>query len=264
MLPALSVTATGLNAEQVELDAISNNLANLNTTGFKSSMPVFETLVYQQQIQPGAASSGNTLYPSGYDLGTGVRVAGTVPVLTQGNLQQTNNPLDLAIEGQGYFQVLQPSGQIAYTRDGAFQVNQNGQLVTADGYQVLPNITIPPNATSVTIAQDGTISVTTPGANNATQIGQIQLANFVNPQGLQPVGNNLFLQTNASGAAITGNPQANGLGGVYQGYLEQSNTNVVESMVDLISAERAYQLGTNVASDAGQTLSQLSQMVANA
>jgi len=264
MLPALSTTATGLSAEQVELDSISNNLANVNTVGFKKSDPVFETLVYQQHTQPGAASSGNTLYPSGYDMGTGVRVAATVPVLTQGNLKQTNNPLDMAVEGAGYFQVLQPDGQIAYTRDGAFQLNQNGQLVTADGYQVLPSITIPPNATSVTIAQDGTISVTTPGSSNATQVGQVQLANFVNPQGLQPIGNNLFLQTNSSGAAITGNPQTTGLGGVNQGYLEQSNTNVVDSMVNLISAERAYQLGTNAASAAGRTLSELSSMAANA
>lgn len=264
MLPALSTTATGLTAEQVQLDAISNNLANVNTVGFKTSDPVFETLVYQQQIQPGAASSGNTLYPSGYDMGTGVRVAATVPVLTQGNLKQTSNPLDMAVEGAGYFQVLQPDGQIGYTRDGAFQLNQNGQLVTADGYQVLPNITIPPNATGITIAQDGTISVTTPGSSNATQVGQIQIANFVNPQGLQPIGNNLFLQTNSSGAAITGNPQTNGLGGINQGYLEQSNTNVVDSMVNLISAERAYQLGTNAASAAGQTLSELSTMAADA
>ncbi len=264
MLAALSTTATGLSAEQVKLDAISNNLANVNTVGFKRSSPVFETLLYQQHIQPGANSSGNTEYPSGYDLGTGVRVAATVPVLTQGNLKQTSNPLNLAIEGGGYFQVLQPDGQIAYTRDGAFQLNNNGQLVTADGYQVLPNITIPPNATSITIAQDGTISVTVPGSSNATQVGQIQLANFVNPQGLQPIGNNLYLQTNSSGAAITGNPQTNGLGGVNQGYLEDSNTNVVNSMVDLISAERAYQLGTNAASAAGQTLSELSTMVNNA
>ncbi|MEE3501347.1 flagellar basal-body rod protein FlgG [Acidiphilium acidophilum] len=264
MLAALSTTATGLEAEQVQLDSISNNLANVNTVGYKRASPVFETLLYQSRIQPGAASSGNTLYPSGYDMGTGVRVAAEVPILTQGNLQQTSNPLDMAVEGAGYFQVLQPNGQLSYTRDGAFQVNQNGQLVTADGYQVLPQVTIPPNATSVTIAQDGTISVTTPGSATAAQIGQVQLASFVNPQGLQPVGNNLYLQTSSSGAAITGNPQANGLGAINQGYLEESNTNVVSSMVDLISAERAYQLGTNAASAAGDTLSELSTMAANA
>lgn len=264
MLPALSTTATGLSAEQTKLNTISNNLANVNTTGFKRQIPIMETLLYRNHIQPGANSSTNTLHPSGYDQGTGVRVASLVPVLTQGNLQKTGNKLNLAIQGQGYFQVLRPNGQIAYTRDGAFQLNRNGQLVTADGYQVQPNITIPPNATSVTIAQDGTVSVTTAGNNNAATVGQIQLANFVNPQGLQPVGNNLYLRTKSSGAPITGNPQQNGLGGVNQGYLEQSNTNVVSSMVNLISAERAYQLGTNAASSAGKTLSELSAMAQQA
>jgi flagellar basal-body rod protein FlgG len=264
MLSALETIATGLNAQQTQMDAIAQNLANVNTTGYKAQLPIFETLLYQNHIQPGAASSGNTLYPSGLDTGTGVTVAAEVPILTQGNLTQTNIPLDLAIQGEGYFQVLQPNGQIAYTRDGAFQLNQNGQLVTADGYQVLPNITVPPNATTITIAQDGTISVTLPGSNNSTQIGVIQTANFVNPQGLQPIGQNLYVQTSSSGAAITGAPQTNGLGAVNQGYLEDSNTSVVNSMVDLISAQRAYQLGTNVASAAGDALSQLSQMASNA
>lgn len=264
MPSTLATIGTGLTAEQTQLDTIANNLANVNTVGFKQQSAMFETLLYQNRLQPGASSSGNTVYPSGLDMGTGVRVAAEKPILTQGNLQQTNNPLDLAIEGNGYLQVLQPDGQIAYTRDGAFELNQNGQIVTADGYQVLPNITVPPNATGVTIAKDGTISVTTPGSNNATVVGQMQLANFVNPQGLQPVGQNLYLATNSSGAPIAGAPQANGLGALNQGYLEESNTNVVSSMVDLISAERAYQLGTNVASAAGQSLSELSQMAANA
>lgn len=264
MPSTLATIETGLTAEQTQLDTIANNLANVNTIGFKEQQPMFETLLYQNRIQPGASSSGNTLYPSGLDMGTGVRVAAEKPILTQGNLEQTSNPLDLAIQGNGYFQVLQPDGQIAYTRDGAFELNQNGQIVTADGYQVLPNITIPPNATSVTIANDGTISVTTPNSSTSTTVGQVQLASFVNPQGLQPVGQNLYLATSASGAAITGSPQANGLGAINQGYLEQSNTNVVSSMVDLISAERAYELGTNVASSAGTALQELSQMAANA
>jgi flagellar basal-body rod protein FlgG len=225
---------------------------------------MFETLLYQNNIQPGASSSGDTLYPSGLDMGTGVQVAAEKPLLTQGNLQQTSNPLDLAIQGNGYFQVLQPDGQIAYTRDGSFELNQNGQIVTADGYQVLPNITLPPNATSVTVGTDGTISISTPGSSKTTVVGQIQLASFINPQGLQPVGQNLYLSTSSSGAAITGSPQANGLGSINQGYLEQSNTNVVSSMVDLISAERAYELGTNVASAAGTNLQELSQMASNA
>jgi flagellar basal-body rod protein FlgG len=263
MTSTLSTIETGLTAEQNQLDTIANNLANVNTIGFKQQQPMFETLLYQNSVQPGASSSGNTLYPSGLDMGTGVQVAAEKPVLTEGNLEQTSNPLDLAIQGNGYFQVLQPDGQIAYTRDGAFELNQNGQIVTADGYQVLPNITLPPNATSVTIAQDGTISVTTPGSSNSATIGQVQLASFINPQGLQPVGQNLYLATSSSGAAITGAPQANGLGSINQGYLEQSNTNVVSSMVDLIAAERAYELGTNVASAAGNSLSELSQMASN-
>ncbi len=264
MLAALETIGTGLQAVQTQMDSIANNISNVNTYGYKQSLPVFETLLYQNQIQPGASSSGDTLYPSGMDLGTGVKVAAEVPVLTQGNLTQTSNPLDVAIQGNGYFQVLQPDGELAYTRDGAFQLNQNGQIVTADGYEVLPNITVPANATSVTIGADGTISVTTPTSTNAVVIGQMQLANFINAQGLQPVGQNLYLSTTSSGPAITGAPEQNGLGSINQGYLEDSNTNVVSSMVDLISAERAYQLGTDVAQSAGSELGYLAQMASNA
>ncbi len=263
MLAALETISTGLDAVQTQMDSIANNISNVNTFGYKQSLPVFESLLYQNQVQPGAASSGNTLYPSGLDIGTGVKIAAEIPVLTQGNPTQTGNPLDLAIQGAGYFQVLQPDGQIAYTRDGAFQLNQNGQLVTADGFQVLPNITVPANQTGITIGTDGTISVTTPASNNAVVIGQIQLANFVNPQGLQPVGQNLYLPTTSSGPAITGTPQTNGLGSVNQDALEDSNTDVVSSMVDLISAERAYQLGTDVAQAAGTDLGFLAQMATN-
>jgi flagellar basal-body rod protein FlgG len=264
MLAALETIGTGLEAVQTQMDSIANNISNVNTFGYKQSLPVFESLLYQNQVQPGAESSGNTLYPSGLDIGTGVKIAAEVPVLTQGNPTQTGDPFDLEIQGSGFFQILQPDGQIAYTRDGAFQLNQNGQLVTADGFQVLPAITLPANETSVTIGTDGTISVTTPASANATVIGQIQLANFINPQGLQPVGQNLYLATTSSGAAITGAPQTNGLGSVNQDTLEDSNTDVVSSMVDLISAERAYQLGTDVAQAAGTDLGFLAQMVTNA
>lgn len=264
MLASLETIGTGLEAVQTQMDTIANNISNVNTYGFKQSLPVFETLLYQNQVQPGASSSGSTLYPSGMDQGTGVKVAAEVPVLTQGNLTETSNQLDVAIQGNGYFQVLQPDGQIAYTRDGAFQLNQNGQIVTADGYEVLPDITVPTNATSVTIGADGTISVTTPASANAVVIGQMQLANFINAQGLQPVGQNLYLATTSSGPAITGTPETNGLGSVNQGYLEDSNTDVVSSMVDLISAERAYQLGTDVAQSAGSELGYLAQMASNA
>jgi flagellar basal-body rod protein FlgG len=254
---ALDTIATGLNASQYLMDTIADNLANLNTTGFKSEIPEFQTLLYQDNIQPGSQSSSNTVYPSGLELGSGVKVASIKDVETQGSLQQTNNPLDIAINGQGYFQILQPDGQTAYTRDGAFQVNQSGQLVTSTGYLVQPSVTIPSNATSVSIGGDGTVSVTSPTSSTATQVGQIQLANFINPQGLQPLGGNLFAATTSSGAAVPGAPQSNGLGSVNQNYLEASNVDVVEAMVDLISAERSYQLGTQAASAIDNQLSYL-------
>jgi len=254
---ALDTIATGLNASQYLMDTIADNLANLNTTGFKSEIPEFQTLLYQDNIQPGSQSSSNTVYPSGLELGSGVRVASIKDVETQGSLQQTNNPLDIAFNGQGYFQILQPDGQTAYTRDGAFQVNQSGQLVTSTGYLVQPSVTIPSNATSVSIGGDGTVSVTSPTSSTATQVGQIQLANFINPQGLQPLGGNLFAATTSSGAAVPGAPQSNGLGSVNQNYLEASNVDVVEAMVDLISAERSYQLGTQAASAIDNQLSYL-------
>jgi flagellar basal-body rod protein FlgG len=259
---ALDTIATGLEASQTMMDTIADNLSNVNTTGFKSETPEFQTLLYQDGIQPGAQSTGQTVYPSGLELGTGVKVASIKDVLTQGSLTQTGNPLDLAINGSGYFQILQPDGQTTYTRDGSFQLNQNGQLVNSSGYQVLPNVTIPANATSVTIGTDGTVSVTVPGSSAATQVGTIQLANFVNPQGLQPLGGNLYASTTASGAAITGAPQTNGLGSVNQNYLESSNVDVVQAMVNMISAERAYQLGTQAASAVDNQLNSLAQAAA--
>jgi flagellar basal-body rod protein FlgG len=260
----LDVLASGLEASQTMMDTIADNLSNVNTTGFKSETPEFQTLLYQDTTQPGAQSSGQTVYPSGLELGTGVRVASIKDVETQGTLTQTNNPLDMAINGQGYFQVLQPNGQTAYTRDGSFQVNQSGQLVTSSGYQVQPSVTIPSNATSVTVGTDGTVSITVPGSNTANQVGQIQLANFVNPQGLQPLGGNLFASTTSSGNAVTGLPQANGLGSVNQNYLESSNVDVVQAMVNMISAERAYQLGTQAASAVDNQLNYLAQAASGA
>lgn len=260
MFRALSTVATALEAQQTNMDVIANDLANVNTTGFKRGQAEFQDLLYQNQIQPGAQSTNSTLYPSGLDLGTGVQVASVKKIQTQGNLSQTKNPLDLAINGSGYFQVLLPDGQTAYTRDGSFQVDENGQLVTADGYAVVPGVTLPNNATSVTIGTDGTVSVTLPGSSQAQQVGQLQLASFVNPQGLQPTGNNLFLRTNASGAPQVGPPQANGLGELRQGFLEQSNVNIVDAMVKLISSQRAYQLGTEAAHGADNEMSYLAQM----
>lgn len=261
---ALDTIATGLDASQTMMDTIADNLSNVNTTGFKSETPEFQTLLYQGAIQPGAQSTGQTVYPSGLEVGTGVKVASIKDVLTQGSLTKTGNPLDVAINGQGYFQILQPDGQTSYTRDGSFQLNQNGQLVTSNGYQVLPNVTVPANATSVTIGSDGTVSITVPGSQASTQVGQIQLANFINPQGLQPLGGNLFASTTASGSAIAGAPQSNGLGSVNQNYVEASNVDVVQAMVSMISAERAYQLGTQAASAIDNQLNYLAQAAAGA
>jgi flagellar basal-body rod protein FlgG len=246
------------------MDTIADNLANLNTTGFKSETPEFQSLLYQNGIQPGANSTGTTIYPSGLELGTGVKVASIKDTLTQGTLTSTGNPLDLAINGSGYFQILKPDGTTAYTRDGAFQLNQNGQLVNSTGFQVLPNVTIPSTATSVTIGTDGTVSITSVGSSAATQVGQIQLANFINPQGLQPLGGNLFAVTTSSGTAITGAPQTNGLGSVNQSYLESSNVDVVQAMVNMISAERSYQLTTQAASAIDNQLNYLAQAAAGA
>jgi flagellar basal-body rod protein FlgG len=261
---ALDTIATGLAASQTMMDTIADNLSNVNTTAFKSETPEFQTLLYQDGTQPGANSTSQTIYPSGLEVGTGVKVASIKDTLTQGTLTSTGNPLDLAINGTGYFQVLLPSGETVYTRDGSFQRNQNGQLVTSSGYQVIPGVTIPSNATSITIGTDGTVSITSPGSSTATQIGQIQLANFINPQGLQPLGENLYSYTTSSGNAIIGAPQSNGLGLVKQSYLESSNVDVVQSMVNMISAERAYQLGTQAASAIDNQLNYLAQAAAGA
>ena len=261
---ALDTIATGLSASQTMMDTIADNLSNVNTTAFKSETPEFQTLLYQDGIQPGANSTGQTVYPSGLELGTGVKVASIKDTLTQGALTNTGNPYDVAINGNGYFQVLLPSGETAYTRDGSFQPNSSGQLVTSSGYEVLPAITIPTNATSVTIGTDGTVSATLPGSSSATQIGQIQLASFVNPQGLQPLGDNLYTATTSSGTAVAGAPQSNGLGSVNQDNLESSNVDVVQAMVSMISAERAYQLGTQAASAVDNQLNYLAQAAAGA
>lgn len=261
---ALETIATGLQASQTMMDTIADNLSNVNTTGFKSEVPEFQTLMYQDGIQPGANSTNQTVYPSGMEIGSGVKVASIKDRMTQGTLTSTGNPFDVAINGTGYFQVLMPNGQTNYTRDGSFQPNASGQLVTSSGYQVIPNVTIPSNATSVTIGTDGTVSVTLPGSSNASQIGQIQLASFVNPQGLQPLGENLFAATTSSGVAVTGAPQSNGLGSVNQSYLEASNVDVVQAMVNMISAERAYQLGTQAASAIDNQLNYLAQAASGA
>ena len=254
MIRSLYVAKTGLEAEQTRMDVIANNLANVNTSGFKGSRAVFQDLLYQNLTQPGAQSSQSTQYPSGLQLGTGVRPVSTERLMTQGNLTQTGNSLDVAINGQGFFQVLEPNGTIAYTRDGTFQLNNQGQLVTANGYLVQPTVTIPASAQSVTIGNDGTVSVTLPGQAAPQQVGALQLASFVNPTGLQSIGDNLYLQTGSSGAPNTGQPTLNGLGSVRQGYLESSNVNVVAELVDMISPQRAYEVNSKAVTASDQML----------
>ena len=254
MNPALWVAKTGLDAQQTRMTVISNNLANANTTGYKRARAVFEDLLYQNVRQVGGLSSQNTHLPSGLMLGTGVRMVATEKLFTQGNLVQTGNPLDLAVQGKGFFQVLLPAGTTAYTRDGSFQVDAQGQLVTASGYTLQPSITIPNNAQSVTIGTDGTVSVTLPGQAAPSQLGTLQLADFVNPAGLQPMGDNLYLASAASGTAQTGTPGLSGIGTLIQGSLESSNVNVVQELVDMIETQRAYEMNSKAISTTNQML----------
>jgi len=244
MNKALWVAKTGLEAQQTRMSVISNNLANVNTTGFKRDRAVFEDLLYQNVRQVGAQSSQDTRLPSGLQLGTGVRTVATEKIHTLGNIVQTNNSLDIAIQGRGFIQVLQPDGNLAYSRDGSFKMDETGQLVTSSGYVIQPAITIPNNATSVTIGSDGVVSAMTPGSATPTQIGTIQLADFINPTGLQAIGQNLYQETAASGSPSTGTPGLNGLGTVSQGALETSNVNVVEELVDMIETQRAYEMNS--------------------
>ncbi|VVE18176.1 flagellar basal body rod protein FlgG [Pandoraea eparura] len=260
MIRSLYIAATGMNAQQTNMDVISNNLANTSTNGFKKGRAVFEDLLYQTLRQPGAQSSQQTLLPSGLQLGTGVRPAATERIFTQGNLTQTSNAKDVAINGDGFFQVLMPDGSTAYTRDGSFQVDNNGQLVTASGYPVQPAITIPANALSLTIARDGTVSVTQPGNTANVQIGTFQLATFINNAGLQSLGENLYAETAASGAPNVAQPGTNGAGVLNQNYVETSNVNVVEELVNMIQAQRAYEINSKAVTASDQMLQRLTQM----
>ena len=260
MIRSLWIARTGLDAQQTQLDVISNNLANVSTTGFKRGRAVFEDLLYQTLRQPGAQSSQQTQIPTGLQLGTGVRPVSTARIFTQGNIQKTDSTLDVAIQGNGFFQVLLPDGTIGYTRDGSFQKDNQGQIVTADGYPVQPNITIPNNALTVSIGSDGTVSITQAGTAATTQIGSIQLATFINPGGLQSIGQNLFLETAASGTPTPNTPGTNGAGIVNQGYVETSNVNVAEELVTMIQTQRAYELNSKVVSTSDAMLGRLTQL----
>ncbi|MGH8214410.1 MAG: flagellar basal-body rod protein FlgG [Rhodanobacteraceae bacterium] len=257
MFSALWVAKTGLDAQQTRMEVISNNLANVNTTGFKSSRASFQDLVYQNVRQPGGQTTEQTESPSGLMLGTGVRVVGTEKQFTQGNLTQTGNALDVAIQGRGFLQVSMPDGSIAYTRDGSLHMDQNGQMVTANGYPMNPSITLPPNAQAVTIGTDGTVSVTVPGQSAPTQVGTLQMADFINPAGLQPTGNNLYVETASSGSPQIGQPGLNGMGTLAQGSLETSNVNVVEALVNMIETQRAYEMNSKAISASDSMLQDL-------
>ncbi|MCU0840791.1 MAG: flagellar basal-body rod protein FlgG [Thiobacillaceae bacterium] len=260
MLRSLHISRSGLDAQMTQLDVISNNLANVSTTGFKKARAVFEDLLYQIIRQPGAQSSQQTQLPSGFQLGVGVQTVATERIFTQGALQQTGNALDVAINGRGFFQVLLPDGSTAYTRDGSFQVDNLGTLVTASGYQVQPNIIIPADALVIAIARDGTVSVTQPGGGGPTTLGQLQLASFVNPTGLQSMGENLFIETASSGAPQVNTPGLTGLGLLNQSMIETSNVNVAEELVNMIVAQRAFEMNSRAVTTSDQMLQRLTQI----
>jgi len=260
MIRSLWISKTGLDAQQTQMDVISNNLANVSTTGFKRSRAVFEDLLYQNLRQPGAQSSQQTQLPSGLQLGTGVRPVATERIFTQGNLQSTGNGKDVAISGAGFFHVQMPDGTAAYTRDGSFQVDSQGQLVTSSGYVVQPAITIPADAQSFTIGRDGVVSITQAGSSQPVQVGTLQLTTFINPAGLESKGENLYVETAASGTANTNAPGSNGAGTLTQGYVETSNVNVVEELVNMIQTQRAYEINSKAITTSDQMLQRLSQM----
>lgn len=261
MIRSLWIAKTGLESQQTNMDVISNNLANVNTTGFKRSRAVFEDLMYQTIRQPGAQVGAANQLPSGLQVGTGVRTVATERIHSQGNLKDTGNSMDIAIQGKGFLQVEMPDGTFAYTRDGSLQVDQNGQLVTAGGYPIQPPINIPDNALTITIARDGTVSVTQPGATGTNvQIGQLQLSTFINPTGLQSAGENLYVETDASGPANFAQPGLDGAGLVLQQYTETSNVNVAEELVNMITTQRAYEMNSKAIQTSDQMLARLTQL----
>ena len=260
MIRSLWISKTGMEGQQTKLDAIAHNLANVGTHGFKRSGVVFDDLMYQNLRQTGAATSEQSQLPTGLQIGLGVRAAATSRNHSQGTLTQTGGQFDVAIEGRGFFQIQLPDGTTGYTRDGAFQLDANGQLVTSAGYAVQPGITIPANARSVTIARDGAVSITLQGQVDPQPAGQIQLATFVNPGGLDPLGGNLFGETASSGTPNAGAPGANGIGGVRQGFVEGSNVNVVEELVSMIATQRAYEMNSKSIQTSDQMLQRLTQL----
>jgi flagellar basal-body rod protein FlgG len=261
MIRALYSAGSGMNAQQMSIDNIAHNLANANTAGFKARRTQFQDLLYQSFLQPGAAAGSQTVVPSGLQLGLGARPAANTIIFTQGNFQQTGNPLDVVIQGKGFFQIRRPTGEIAYTRAGNFQLDRDGNLVTGAGDSLEPQITLPPEAQTVTIASDGTVSYTLPGQSAAQVAGQIQLANFTNPGGLNSIGGGLFLPTDASGDPNIGNPGGQeGLGSLQQGYVEASNVSVVEEFINMITSQRAYEANSKVVKAADEMYAQVNNL----
>lgn len=261
MHSALYISKTGLAAQDRQLSTISNNLANVGTVGFKRDRAIFEDLLYQNQRQAGAQETQETQLPSGLQIGTGVRVVATQKEFTEGNIQVTEQALDVAIDGRGFLQVLQPDGSIAYTRNGQLQMNGEGQLVNADGYLIEPAIMVPEGVNKITIGTNGTVNAFTPGEALPQQLGDITLVDFINPSGLQAIGGNLFVETPASGNPIEGIPGENGMGALKQGMLESSNVDIVEEMVNMITTQRAYEMNSKVVSTADQMLQYITQQL---
>jgi flagellar basal-body rod protein FlgG len=260
MIRSLWIARTGMDAHQTQLDVITNNLANVSTNGFKRARAVFEDMLYQTIRQPGALNTQQNTIPSGLQIGTGVRPVATERIHTQGNLQQTSNSLDVAVQGEGFFQIQMPDGTLSYTRDGAFQKDAQGVLVTSSGFPVQPQITIPGDAISLTIGRDGVVSALQAGQSAPTQIGQLQLATFVNTGGLQSVGENLFVETASSGTPTPNTPGSNGAGLLNQGFVETSNVNVVEELVNMIQTQRAYEINSKAITTSDQMLARLTQL----
>lgn len=261
MIRSLWTSATGMQAQQMNIDVIANNLTNVNTTGFKRSRTDFQDLLYQTLRAPGTdTSAAGTQVPSGIQLGHGVKPVAVTKMFSQGSYNMTGNDLDMLIAGHGFFQVQLPSGETGYTRDGSFKLNSTGQVVTSDGYALQPGFTVPDNTTEITVGQDGSVSVTIDGETTPTNLGQIQLARFVNPAGLSAEGGNLFKESNASGAPITGNPGEDGMGEITQRFLEMSNVNMVEEMVNMISSQRAYEINSKTIQTADDMLGQVSNL----
>ncbi|AOS77811.1 MULTISPECIES: flagellar basal-body rod protein FlgG [Hydrogenophaga] len=260
MINSLMIAKTGMTAQQTQLDVISNNLANVSTFGFKRSRAVFEDLMYQNLRQVGANAAEQAELPTGLQVGLGVRTVATSRNFTQGSLQQSGNALDVAVNGSGFFQIEMPDGTTAYTRDGSFQLDAQGRLVTSSGFPLTAGITLPAETESITVSSDGIVTAKLPGQTQPQQVGQIELANFINPAGLEPMGQNLFRESVASGAPVNGMPGTTGMGVLMQGYTEQSNVNVVQELVDMIQTQRAYEMNSKSIQTSDQMLQKLSQL----